>query len=623
MCGISGYQSTSGKIEEDLLQFMCDTIQHRGPDEAGYWEKDGTGLGHRRLSIIDLKSGQQPMIDVENGVALIFNGEIYNFKKLRIELEDLGIQLTTNSDTEVILKGFSKWGFNELLNKLEGMFVFALYELKTKELWIVRDRFGEKPLYYSQNSDGFYFGSELKVLKKLFKDSTIDKDALSLYFQFSYIPAPFTIYSNIKKLEAGKYLKIINGEIKLNEFYYTLNSKVDLKNQLTYKEASSKLKEKLNESVEQRMVSDVPIGSFLSGGIDSSIITALMSKYSSTPVKTFTIGFKEKVYDESDRAELVSKHLNTEHHKLIVSPNDLLKRVDQVISNFDEPFGDSSAIPSSIVSELASEHVKVVLTGDCADELFGGYEKYLGVRYAQNWLKFPYFIRENAKRFISIIPHTDLTNQKLRKIKKVISTSEYSSKERYLRLCSMGFQPEDLKTLLNENTNRSEVFFPFSFWEDFTGSELQKQFYSDVKLVLEGDMLTKVDRASMLNSLETRSPFLDSKLVEFALSLPESYKIQGTNKKVILKETFQDLLPKDTMKFSKMGFGLPLRIWFKNELKDKLIERLNSSFLDKQGLFNADYINSLLYEHFSGKENHSVKLWLLFVFQSWYLENEK
>ncbi|GAB1448424.1 asparagine synthase (glutamine-hydrolyzing) [Bacteroidota bacterium] len=624
MCGFAGYQSKQGTGFPGFLQRMCHSIAHRGPDAEGFWEQEGTGLGHRRLSIIDLSTGGQPMLDSGQGNVLVFNGEIYNFLKLRQELIQLGIELSTHSDTEVILKGFTQWGMDTLLQKLEGMFAFALYEAQGSRLWIARDKFGEKPLYYSTTDKGLFFGSELKALKAVLPLQDLDSDALRLYFQFSYIPAPYTIYKEVKKLEAGNYLLVESGRIIQQQVYYDLASRItcNSKTQMpSYEEACKQVYEQLNESVEERMIADVPLGSFLSGGVDSSIITALMARHSRQPVKTFSIGFEEKEYDESERARLVANFLGTEHHVRIVKARDLLDRVDRVLATYDEPFGDSSAIPSSMVAELAAEEVKVVLTGDCADELFGGYEKYLGPYYSEKWNNLPGMVRKPIAGIVNHLPHTNLTNHTLRKLKKVIRNASFGQKERYLRLSAMGFQPEELQELLVQNDQKSKFFFPYSFWEDLELGELERSFYSDVKLVLEGDMLVKVDRASMLHSLETRSPFLHSGLVELALKLPAAFKIRGKEKKVLLKDAFRSLLPQETLQFSKKGFGLPIRIWFRNELKAELLDKLSDKKLSLQGLFSIPYIHRLLEEHFSGKENHSVKLWQLFVFQKWYENN--
>jgi asparagine synthase (glutamine-hydrolysing) len=623
MCGIFGFVSQF--TSKNQLVSATDKLTKRGPDNAGYFFNSPIGLGHRRLSIIDLNSGNQPIHSDDGARVLIFNGEIYNFKKIKSELENLGVCFKTNSDTEVILEAYIIWGLEICLNKLEGMFAFALWDENLKKLYVVRDRFGEKPLYYTSNSKGFFFASELKALSEFYDKSVISKNGLNLFFSLTYIPAPYTIYENVFKLEAGNYLEIDTEINILKKSYYDLLEivKISKNSQITdYESAKNQLRKKLFESVEERMVSDVPLGSFLSGGIDSSIVSAIMANISSKPIKTFSIGFKEKDYDESDRAELVANHIGSEHTLHILGHEDLLKVVDETLSYFDEPFGDSSAIPSMMVAKKAREKVTVVLTGDCADELFGGYEKYLGAYYSKKYISFPIFIRKAFEALIKIIPHTSLTNHTLRKIKKVIQSSNLLPSERYLNLVSLGYNSNDKTRLLSSNWCKPVENTILKFFNQLGEfDELTRTFFSDVKLILEGDMLAKVDRACMINSLEARVPFLDSSMLALSYQFPHEFKILGTNKKRILKETFSDLLPKETFKFSKRGFGIPIRIWFKNELKNELISVLNKPFIETQGIFNQEYIDKLLVDHLSGKENNSPKLWLLFVFQKWYQKN--
>jgi asparagine synthase (glutamine-hydrolysing) len=625
MCGIFGFISKN-TTKQTLVQ-ATDTLNLRGPDSGGYFFKSPLGLGHRRLSIIDLSTGDQPMFSEDKNLVLVFNGEIYNFLAIKKELQSLSYNFNTSSDTEVILKAYQEWGLKGCLDRLEGMFAFALWDENVKKLFVVRDRFGEKPLYYTLNEEGFYFASELKALESFYDKKKISKEGLNLYFSLTYIPAPYTIYEKVLKLEAGNYIEITAEASFKKVAYYDLKRVVE-KNQINsitdYSLAKQQLRQLLFDSVEQRMISDVPLGSFLSGGIDSSIVSAIMAKLSKTPIKTFSIGFKEKAYDESERANLVAKHIGADHTSHILGHEDLLAVVNDTLAYFDEPFGDSSAIPSMMVAKKAREKVTVVLTGDCADELFGGYEKYLGKHYADKYASYPQFIKSVFEGVVNRIPHTNLTNHSLRKIKKVIHSASLSPENRYLALTSLGYAAKQKQSLLTEKYewNTRELILSH-FKELSTTDELTQTFYSDVKLVLEGDMLAKVDRACMLNSLEARVPFLDSKIVDFSFSLPHEFKIEGSNKKKILKETFADLLPEETMKFSKKGFGLPLRLWFQNELKEELTLLLQKEKLIPQGIFDHKYISSILSDHTSNQENHSSKLWLLFVFQKWYFQNNK
>ena len=623
MCGIYGFISKN--TSQQALEQATDTLILRGPNIGGYFFESPLGLGHRRLSIIDLSTGNQPMFSENKKHVLVFNGEIYNFLAIKKELIKLEYTFATSSDTEVLLKAYQAWGLQGCLSKLEGMFAFALWDENLKKLFVVRDRFGEKPLYYTKNRQGFFFASELKALKAHYSKQRLSKKALNLFFSLSYIPAPYTIYENVFKLEAGSYLEVNkDGEFETYKFYDL--KKIVEKNQYhlitDYHDAKKQLRDLLFTSVEERMISDVPLGSFLSGGIDSSIISAIMAKLSPAPIKTFSIGFKEKAYDESERAALVANHIGSDHNLYILGHEDLLAVVDETLAYFDEPFGDSSAIPSMVVAKKAKEKVTVVLTGDCADELFGGYEKYLGKYYAERYNTIPKIFRNLFEQGISFIPHNNITNHTLRKVKKVIQSAAISPEIRYSRLTSLGYSPIEKCSLLKEHMlweTEHQILNHFNALNQ--NDELTKTFYSDVKLVLEGDMLAKVDRACMINSLEARVPFLDSNIVNFSFRLPHNFKIQGSIKKRILKDTFADLVPTATLKFSKKGFGIPVRLWFQNELKVELLELLNPKLLEQQNIFDFAYIDELINEHMTGRENHSTKLWLLFTFQKWYNKN--
>lgn len=621
MCGIVGYYKY--KKNNVSIEILTNHLIKRGPDDQGVYEDDKVALGHTRLSILDLTTGHQPMFDQNKEVVVVFNGEIYNFLDIKHQLQSGGVSFATHSDTEVIIEAYKTYGITGCLERLEGMFAFALWDIKEQKLFIVRDRFGEKPLYYTQDEKGVYFASELKAIIPFIDKTKISKKALNLFFSLTYIPAPHTIYENVFKLEPGHFLEISISGVQEKRFYNLLEQfeEADKQKIQSYEEAQKQLRDLLFESVRLRMVSDVPLGAFLSGGIDSSIVSAIMSNVSDKPVNTFSIGFKEKAYDESERAKLVADHIQSNHHVYFVDHNDLLGIVDETLSYFDEPFGDSSAIPSMIVAKKAREKVTVVLTGDCADELFGGYEKYLAKYYADKYNAYPRIARKPFEAFVKLIPHTDATNHTLRKLKKVINSASLKPDERYKQLCSLGYNVEEKSKLLKPDFTEDVSQHITKYFNERNGDELSKTFYSDVKLVLEGDMLTKVDRACMLNSLEARVPFLDSKIVEFSAKLPHEFKILGTDKKKILKDTFADLLPEETLKFSKKGFGIPIRLWFQNKLKGELLELLSEDFLEKQGIFDMGYINTILNQHFSNKENHSSRLWQLFVFQKWYKNN--
>lgn len=624
MCAIAGIFSKDKDIESAELEKMCGRMNLRGPDAGGVYVSGQVGLGHRRLSIIDLGTGDQPMFNNDRSAVIVFNGEIYNFRELRVKLEEAGQVFRTQSDTEVILNAYRVYGMEKTVCMLEGMFAFALYDIETKELYIARDKFGEKPLYVWDQGEQLCFASELKAFAPDLSRFKIDYKALNYFLALDYIPAPYTIYQEIRKMMPGYYWRINAKGEKEEKCYFDLKESIPGENnKISFEEAQHKLRDLLTESVKRRMVSDVPMGAFLSGGVDSSIICTLMSQLSDRPVNTFSIGFKEKDYDESERARLVAEHIGANHTEYILDYKDVVKELDAIIAYYDEPFGDSSAIPSFYVAKLAREKVKVVLTGDCADELFAGYEKYLGRYYVERYRKLPTWVKSCITAVISIIPYTSFTNNFLRKIKKVIDNAESEDFDLYYHLMSLGFQDEERKKLLCPEIYRDikpEIKEKYDSFSEL--SVLGKEQCTDVQVVLEGDMFVKIDRACMKSSLENRAPFIDSGILEFALQLPPDYRLKGKSKKYILKETFKDILPRWTSKFSKRGFGVPVDYWFRNELKGKLEEVLRREFLESQGIFNYDAVQTLLLEHLSGRENHKTRLWNLYVFQRWYLNNK-
>lgn len=620
MCGIVGIIDFKLSVNDSDIKPLCDRLAKRGPDAEGFFTEGGVGLGHRRLSIIDLETGDQPMYSKDGNIVLVYNGEIYNFLEIRAELEKEGIHFSTHSDTEVVIEGYKQYGIEGILDKAEGMFAFALYDKLLQKVIVARDKFGEKPLYYIQDENRFVFASELKALEEIITEKKINTTALNLFLSLSYIPAPYTIYEDIHKLEAGHFFEVmVSGQIKKSRYYQLSHKLKNWENYKNIEEACDHLEVLLTESVRKRMIADVQVGSFLSGGIDSSIITCLMAKVSDQAIRTFSIGFQEKEYDESKRAEVIARHIGSEHTIQFLNYHDVVSHVDDIISHFDEPFGDSSAIPSYYVAKVASKDVKVVLTGDCADELFGGYEKYLGDYYAKKYNKLPGFAKKMISKVAYALPYNRYTNSLLRRVKKVIQNSEEDHFEMHYRYMCLGFNDQDRDKLLHSSVLENIKPAVYKIYHSYEqGNEMEKGFFTDLSLVLEGDMLVKVDRMCMKNSLEARVPFLDSTIVEAAYTMPLHYKLKGRNKKYILKKTFEKLLPNKTLKFRKKGFGVPVDYWFRNELKAELQELLNPVKIKKQGIFNADYVATLVEEHISAKANHKGKLWNLFVFQKWY-----
>lgn len=623
MCGINGFIQFKKIYDKNrlnnIVHEMNESIVYRGPDYEGIYTDDTCSLGMRRLSIIDLQGGAQPIWNETHDKLIVFNGELYNYKKLKKDLLKEGHIFTTDSDTEVVLHGIESYG-TEFLKKMEGMFAFTFYDVIAKKWIIARDRIGEKPLYYWQSNDFFIFASELKSILSTGEISKeIDKEALSRYFQLTYIPAPKSIIKNVYKLMPSTVMTIDEDGNKVVEKYWCLDIDYNDNQYNDYDECKSMLRERLFKSVEQRMISDVPIGAFLSGGIDSTIIVGIMSQLTDKPVDTFTIGFNEKLYDESSLAKIVAKKNRTNHHTLILDESQLFFDLDKILDDMDEPFADSSLIATYVVSKMTKQYVTVALTGDAGDELFAGYNKYLISYYGNLYQQIPEIVRNGLiEPIIKILPaRSDIK----RKVDKVIDSVDMDIYQKRKQLMSLGFKEYELKKLMLDRYVDSLDFIKFEY--DFLKNrdEQTKAQYMDLKIVLEGDMLTKVDRASMLASLETRIPMLDSSVVELAFKMPTQFKINRTNRKIILKDTFCDMIPKEVFRAPKHGFGVPIEKWLETVLKDRLYYYTSQEFIQKQGLFSCPYISKMINMHIEHKENRYSELWTFFVFQYWYEHN--
>lgn len=622
MCGINGIIDFNGiytsSVRHDIVHCMNDKIIHRGPDSEGIFDSDHVTMGMRRLSIIDLNTGSQPIYNEDKSVAVVFNGEIYNFIELRNELISAGHVFSTKTDTEVIAHAYEEYG-EKAFEKLDGMFAISVYDLRAGTVYLVRDRMGEKPCYYHSSKAAFYYASELKSLMHINEiEKQIDTCALNLYLQLTYIPAPYTIFQNIYKVLPGHYIKINLSGIIQDCSYWELSKQFKVSDNLPYEEAKSQLYNMMDKSVKDRMVSDVPLGAFLSGGIDSSIIVGLMARNSDRPVETFTIGFEQNEYDERERARIAAEFNRTNHHEYVLDFKEALSLLDDILDRMDEPFADSSVLPTYFVSRFAADSVKVVLTGDAGDELFLGYSKYLMGYYGQKYNKIPKFLRKAViEPIVRLIPDKTVLS---RKVRKVIYNSDKDMFTQRLNLMSNGFKTDERHKLLKEElVNNSGLDYIKDTYDLLhQNEELEKTQYTDLKLVLEGDMLAKVDRMSMLNSLETRTPMLAADIVEFAVKLPVKYKLIGKNLKRILKDAFADILPEDFAKLPKSGFAVPLDYWFRTELKTELLEMFSREKLEKQGIFEYSYVNEILEEHFLGKKNRKNEIWTLYVFQKWY-----
>ena len=661
MCGISGFLCTDKKKffnNLDNLNSIKDLLRHRGPDDDGIWHNDDelVAFAHTRLSIQDLSSaGHQPMKSYSERYLMVYNGEIYNHLDLRDKLKSFfpNIIWKGKSDTETLLTSFDLWGIEKTLSLCSGMFSIAVWDLLKKELILIRDRFGEKPLYFGLVNDNFIFGSELKVFKKILKfDNEISRESLNLFLRFAYVPAPRSIYKNIYKLLPGTMLKITRDHLnkiisnegnsyekfKINKWW---NAKEVFNTQSTKiysneKKAIKDTEEVLTQSIKSQLISDVPVGTFLSGGIDSTIVSTLMQKNLSTKIKTFTIGFENKYYDESLYAKKIAKYLGTEHNELILSQSETLNIIPTLHKVYDEPFADSSQIPTVLISQFAKDKITVALTGDGGDELFGGYNRYI---FAKNFWKmmsiFPFSLRKGFAQSLEVLP-VDFLN-KFNFIFNIISkskvsffgdkVSKFSHKMKFVKnlddlflsLLSTHQNPNSL--VLNSQDDSMQIF---NYKENLNYSDYESfMMFVDSQTYLSDDILCKVDRAAMSVSLETRVPFLDKNVVEHAWRIPANMKIRNKEGKWILKQILNKYIPRNYTERPKMGFGIPLGDWLRDKLKDWSETLLEENKLKNQGYFNYLEVKKLWNEHQSKKRDWSGVLWPILIFQSWLEENSK
>jgi len=614
MCGITGIYNfdCDKKVNLLLLKKMADTISHRGPDGEGFYIKDNIGLGHRRLSIIDITTGTQPMFNNDKSIALVFNGEIYNYIELRKELIKLGHKFRTASDSEVIIKAYEEWGIH-LQNKLNGMWAFALWDENKQQLFLSRDRIGEKPLFYAIYENTLVFGSELKALFCYGIPHIIKPELIEIYLFLTNIPAPYTFFKDIYKLRPGHYI-IASKRGAKEEKYWDL-PEIDESNMISNKfKIYEKFSDLFADAVKIRMRSDVPFGAFLSGGLDSSSIVALMSKYSNHPIETFTIGYPEKEYDESALAGEVASKFGTNHHQSIVQQSSIIEFLDKCVRSFDEPFGDSSAIPTYLVSKYAAEKVKMVLTGDGGDELLSGYRSYLGLKLGSYNLLYLGRIQNQLLRTIFFVLRNSRGNMKYKvdKFSDIITTTSLQFEERMIK--KMSYTPyQTIKMLTN---NIKGVISIEEYFCDLVSkipykNDFYKLMYLDFKYNLPDDFLVKVDRMSMTNSLETRAPFLDYRLIEFMVTVDKNVKLQGLERKSILRKTIGRQLPKNLLKARKQGFGIPLREWFKDEnvMREIVLKNVKS-------ICDSTVIDKIVYDNFTGIHDNGNFIWELMMLNS-------
>ena len=653
MCGITGIFGNLRKEEFDSsIHEMSATLNHRGPDDAGTWinEENGVAFGHQRLSIIDLSSaGHQPMVSQCGRFTTVFNGEIYNHLQLRDKLNTSANKQSWkgHSDTETLVTAFSQWGIEKTLQQLVGMFAIAVWDFKEKRLFLIRDRFGEKPLYYGWSNGVFLFGSELKALQKYKRFSNqIDRGALSLYMKYMYVPTPYSIFKDIYKLEPGCILQIDKGTkpptlplfapfrdqgINIAQWYSISNmAQAGQKNLITDQNDAVDLIEKtLLESVRSQLISDVPLGAFLSGGIDSSVITALMQKVCKDPVKTFTIGFEESSFNEAIYAKEVSRHLGTEHHELYVTSSDAFKVIPHLPTLYDEPFADSSQIPTYLASKLARESVTVSLSGDAGDELFGGYNRYLWGSRVWNKVRWmPLIVRQTlgvAINKISVntwdsignsLPNSsrvslmgDKAHRMAHRLKNVKSLDDV-----YHSLVTEGYKEDGLvvndKAALITKLDNNDIV------SGIVDSE-HRMMLLDSLTYLPDDILTKVDRAAMGVSLETRIPFLDYRVAELAWRLPLDTKINNGETKWPIRQVLYKYVPKELIERPKAGFAIPVGQWIRGPLREWAADLLNEERIRREGYFNPELVQQLWQQHLSGKYDWTPRLWAILMFQAW------
>jgi len=618
MCGIAGVVSPTreSNITEALVRHMCDQIIYRGPDDEGIFIHEGAGLGMRRLSIIDLSGGHQPVFNEDRTAWIVFNGEIYNFPELRSELEGRGHRFYTKTDTEVIIHLYEEMGA-DCVKKLRGMFGLAIYDKTRRKLILARDRLGKKPLHYALHSGNLYFGSEMKSILAVAPElAEVNAQALLEYLYFGYVPDPVTAFTGIHKLPPGHLLEFENGKISVRQYWDM--PPYDTYFPKTEEECLEELERRLFEATRLRLISDVPLGAFLSGGIDSSTVVAMMARASSGPVKTFSIGFTKDDFNEADYARIVAKKFGTDHHEMILEP-DVVQTVEHLTSSLEEPFGDSSMLPTYYVSQMARQCVTVALSGDGGDEIFGGYDRY---RIHVDRRIFEH-IPEWARRFYrdQILPRLPSTmpgrkfsyNVSLPWQERYVDGLSFvPAFERDMPLLSDGFR--DLLHRSEDPGNALRRYFTHSPAKD----PVSQILFVDVKTYMVGDILTKVDRMSMLNSLEVRVPILDHELVEWAAGLSSAWKMRGHLQKYILLKLAERVgVPREALYRKKRGFSLPLVHWMRNELKEMLMILVDCRTLQR-GYFDPSGIRRLMNDHLYGGKEFSARLWRLLMFELWH-----
>jgi len=608
MCGIAGYVVAPGAQPPSLEvgRAMNAVIHHRGPDDEGLYCDTRALLGMRRLSIIDLESGHQPMASADGTVQVVFNGEIYNYRELRAELAGLGHAFRTHSEAEVIVQAYRAWG-EDCFRRLHGMFAIALWDVQRELLLLARDRFGEKPLYVARQGDRLLFASELKSLLQVPGfNASLNRDALRGYVAFGYVPSPRSILADVTKLAPGHYLRHIDGRTSLH-CYYALS--FEPKTTLSEADACDELAHLLDQAVSSRLVSDVPFGAFLSGGLDSSVVVALMARHMSQSVKTFSIGFREAAFNELDDARRVARHLGTEHHELMVEP-DAVDLLQTLAWHLDEPFADASAVPTYLVAKLAREHVKMALSGDAGDEAFAGYSRYM--RYLK--LHRLGALKPLAAAVASGAGHA-LAGSNRRRLLRIAESLRLPFPDNYLSVVALT-RVERARALLGDDGSHYDILAA-AYADDLPNDPLDRIVAIDFASYLSDDILVKVDRMTMANSLESRAPFLDHRVIDFATRLPAHMRVRGGRGKHLLRRAAERWLPPDVLAKPKQGFALPLAQWFRGPLRELASDVIGSQAFRERGLISQPAAQHCLQQHLSGADDCSEALWLVLSLELW------
>ena len=616
MCGICGICHPGGSVERCTVEAMCDSLAHRGPDDYGVHVQGPVGLGATRLSIIDLAGGHQPLCNETGAIWAVQNGEIYNYQALRADLLARGHRLATQSDTEVLVHLYEEYG-DDFVQRLHGMFAFAIWDAQRQRLLLARDRLGVKPLLYMQDAGRLIWGSEIKAILRANVPRRVDPIALSDYLAFDYVPGPRTMFDGICKLPAGHVL-IWDGDLHVRPYW-----DVPGKHQETgrnHAELRDRLRGLLEDAVQEAMVSDVPVGAFLSGGLDSSVVVALMSRVAQGPVRTFSVGFQERSYNELPYARMVAEQYRTDHHELIVEPH-IEEVIHEIVDHFDEPFADSSAVATYYVSQAARQHVKVVLSGDGGDEIFGGYTIYQADRLAHFYRRLPHLLADGMiPGIVRRLPASESKMSWDLKARRFVERARCDPMTAHAAWRVI-FTAEMKERLYADGgaDHHDSLAAVRAFFDGYTDNDLLNRFmYTDTKVSLVDDMLTKVDRMSMANSLEVRVPLLDHRLVEWMSQVPSEFKVRGLRLKYLFKDVARDLVSKKIVDRRKAGFHVPIPGWIKHELRPLIAEQLSPSAIARQGFFDPDYVSGLLDAHRNGRENYSRNIWGLLIFSLWH-----